>query len=453
MTSRGLVLVFLLAGLAGNAAAPPPAESAPPCGVTVTRTLCALLDHPLPREADGWPARFPDGTMSLLQVRDLAGEAGLALVGVRGTLDELAAEALPAILHLREPDHFVVLVDAWADQVRVEGLTPQGWAVLPRAALAERFSGAALIVEPPEAGPRPRLRLDDAHCTFSVTAPGQRVSHVFRFRNTGDAPLQIRSVVSGCACTTTERVVDVVPPGGTGEIAMELEVRQAGRTHQTIEVHTNDPLRPRAFLTFEGDAPMNLRVAPSRLRMVCDVDGQPAADLRLYGPEGLVVLTFHAEPFILDAAVVSREEVDGGIAYHLRVMAAGPVRESAQATVVLTTSHFDGAEIRIPVDIRVRPVMAVSPRRVVGEGLVAGRPWSTDLRLRFVVPLPEDADLQWSCPDAAVTVEFGARSEDGVEMRVVVSPAVPGILETVLRVTSSHGHLDIPITVQVWPAI
>ena len=49
---------------------------------------------------------------------------------------------------------------------------------------------------------------------------GQEISHVFKFRNTGKAPLVIKDVASSCGCTTPEYPREPIMPGKTGEIKM-----------------------------------------------------------------------------------------------------------------------------------------------------------------------------------------------------------------------------------------
>lgn len=61
---------------------------------------------------------------------------------------------------------------------------------------------------------------DQRKFDFGDTPRGQKISHVFKFRNTGKAPLIIKDVASSCGCTTPEYPREPIMPGKTGEIKM-----------------------------------------------------------------------------------------------------------------------------------------------------------------------------------------------------------------------------------------
>ena len=53
---------------------------------------------------------------------------------------------------------------------------------------------------------------------FGTVVEGVKATHVFKFTNTGNAPIVISSVRASCGCTTPEWPKDPIMPGKTGEI-------------------------------------------------------------------------------------------------------------------------------------------------------------------------------------------------------------------------------------------
>ncbi|HEY8389163.1 MAG TPA: DUF1573 domain-containing protein [Parasegetibacter sp.] len=83
---------------------------------------------------------------------------------------------------------------------------------------------------------------------------GQQLVLSFRFKNTGDKPLVISSVVPGCGCTVVEKPEKPVPPGQEGEIRGVFDSNgRVGAIHKNITVYTNTKDRPVHELLFVGE--------------------------------------------------------------------------------------------------------------------------------------------------------------------------------------------------------
>ena len=65
---------------------------------------------------------------------------------------------------------------------------------------------------------------------FGTIDEGVVAEHVFKFKNTGDAPLVISSAQGSCGCTVPEYPRTPITPGGEGEI--KVSFNSAGRTGQ-----------------------------------------------------------------------------------------------------------------------------------------------------------------------------------------------------------------------------
>jgi hypothetical protein len=65
--------------------------------------------------------------------------------------------------------------------------------------------------------------------------------HVFRFKNTGDAPLVVSQVYASCGCTRPEWTRNPVPPGGEGIIVLAYDPKgRPGYFNKSATVYTNE---------------------------------------------------------------------------------------------------------------------------------------------------------------------------------------------------------------------
>lgn len=80
---------------------------------------------------------------------------------------------------------------------------------------------------------------------FSATGADTLKQHAFTFKNTGEAPLVIQHVATGCGCTTPTYSKEPVPPGEQGQIivAYRGENQLPGFFRKSVTVYVNDPRR------------------------------------------------------------------------------------------------------------------------------------------------------------------------------------------------------------------
>ncbi len=86
---------------------------------------------------------------------------------------------------------------------------------------------------------------------FGTIKQGKTVFTKFKFRNTGDAPLRIDNVRTGCDCTSPEWPEEDIAPGEVGYITVGLEAREIGYYNETITVWINKQRKPEK-LTIEA---------------------------------------------------------------------------------------------------------------------------------------------------------------------------------------------------------
>ena len=84
--------------------------------------------------------------------------------------------------------------------------------------------------------------------TIDKGADGVRI---FKFKNTGDAPLIISKVKSTCGCTVPKKPEAPIMPGETGEIEVKYDTNRVMPIRKTITVTSNAD-RPTVALKIKG---------------------------------------------------------------------------------------------------------------------------------------------------------------------------------------------------------
>lgn len=74
----------------------------------------------------------------------------------------------------------------------------------------------------------------------------------FTFYNTGDEPLVIKSVKSGCSCTVPSFTKDTIFPGEKGEIKAKFNTRKPVAFNQKLKVYSNSSTGKKVIITIKG---------------------------------------------------------------------------------------------------------------------------------------------------------------------------------------------------------
>ncbi|HND89782.1 MAG TPA: DUF1573 domain-containing protein, partial [Saprospiraceae bacterium] len=88
---------------------------------------------------------------------------------------------------------------------------------------------------------------------FGVVNEGEIVKHMFKFKNTGSEPLVISNAKASCGCTVPIWPKEPIPPGGSGEIAVEFNTKGkpgAQSKQVTVTANTNPT---ETFLVVAGE--------------------------------------------------------------------------------------------------------------------------------------------------------------------------------------------------------
>ena len=75
---------------------------------------------------------------------------------------------------------------------------------------------------------------------FGEVKEGEKLQHVFKFKNTGNYPLTIKEVKTSCGCTVTKWNKSPLAIGETGEIGVLFNTAEkTGEQRQTIRIQAN----------------------------------------------------------------------------------------------------------------------------------------------------------------------------------------------------------------------
>jgi Protein of unknown function (DUF1573)/HYDIN/CFA65/VesB-like, Ig-like domain len=118
----------------------------------------------------------------------------------------------------------------------------------------------------PAVAAAPDLVIENYKFDFGQVYQGERVEHVYRFRNAGDVPLRIEKVRSSCGCTAALASADIIAPGEQGEVKAVFDsTRFRGRVSKTIYLYTDDPVHRETHFTLSGEVLAKLVANPAKL--------------------------------------------------------------------------------------------------------------------------------------------------------------------------------------------
>lgn len=89
-------------------------------------------------------------------------------------------------------------------------------------------------------GPLPEFAFNEESHDFGTINEGDVVEHIFKFTNSGDAPLIISSATGSCGCTVPEWPKEPIGVGESGEIKVKFNSRKKpGIQNKTVTITSN----------------------------------------------------------------------------------------------------------------------------------------------------------------------------------------------------------------------
>ena len=235
------------------------------------------------------------------------------------------------------------------------------------------LSGLIVLVIPPGGFSQPTPEAAP-HITFTETAhdggtvwEGEKASHVFKFKNTGDLLLRVEKVRTSCGCTAALISKEEIAPGEEGEIKTEFNTsRYRGKQKKYIYVNTNDPLRPTVQLEFSVEVKTAGTISPSSINFRKVTRGQKVSQSVRFTPEegSLKVIKIETQPEFFQGRIIGGKTVEGGV--------EAPVEIEVTLSPDTPIGHYSGS-LTIHTDHPKFPKSQCSLTAVV-EGLVQYSP-------------------------------------------------------------------------------
>ena len=98
----------------------------------------------------------------------------------------------------------------------------------------------AQVVEEQDTSAYAQIYFATTDHNFGDVNQGEKVQEVFKFKNTGKAPLILQNVLTTCGCTVPEWPKEPVPPAGEGEIKVIFDsTSKIGRQNKVVTIRSN----------------------------------------------------------------------------------------------------------------------------------------------------------------------------------------------------------------------
>ena len=97
-----------------------------------------------------------------------------------------------------------------------------------------------------------KIEFETTVIDYGTIEKGSNGLRVFKFKNTGNAPLVVSSVKSSCGCTVPKKPEAPILPGESGEIEVKYDTKRVNPIRKTITV-TSNAETPTVALKIKGN--------------------------------------------------------------------------------------------------------------------------------------------------------------------------------------------------------
>ena len=226
----------------------------------------------------------------------------------------------------------------------------------------------------------PRVHVSEINYDFGKMLNIEKGQHDFIIKNTGGRKLILQKGETTCKCTMSRVDKDGLEPGESCNVTLEWSGLSArGEFRQNATIYTNDPQRPKVYLTISGFVEPTLDVSPMEVVFSSVVCGDEAT-------QEVRIRCADARPFKIKSYKFSDLEVAKHMDVHYEPLAKSELPGQAKSgsllrvhlkpglplggfnqTISLMTSLSSTEEVTIPIR-----------GNVIGDIGVAGRGWNAE---------------------------------------------------------------------------
>lgn len=115
-------------------------------------------------------------------------------------------------------------------------------------------------------GPTTTVQFNESEFDFGTVDQGESVTHLYKFKNTGNEPLIISSAKGSCGCTVPKWPNEPIAPGKEGEILVEFDTKgKSGMQNKKVTITANtNPQQSFIYIKGTVNAPANATSTPAQ---------------------------------------------------------------------------------------------------------------------------------------------------------------------------------------------
>jgi hypothetical protein len=96
------------------------------------------------------------------------------------------------------------------------------------------------------------IQFNETVIDYGIIENGEDGTKIFKFKNTGNAPLIFTRIFSSCGCTIPKKPEKPILPGQSGEIQVNYDTKRTGIFQKAITVKSNAKT-PNVILRIKGE--------------------------------------------------------------------------------------------------------------------------------------------------------------------------------------------------------
>lgn len=469
--SHTLSLPFIICGLllvlnvAGNAQNSVEEISASNCGVNSVLALAHIQNREVPNSLkQELVNKYDRPSVSLLEVKVMAKTLGFELNGFKTTLEEVIRTDRPCILHLINPDHFVLFVDGDSRQIRFLESPDSTLEVTPIEEFKARFDGFALVstVQPDSAAPRPVW--DNKDMKVNVQGIGQEISHNFKVSNMGTQDLEVKVISTSCSCTSallaepdekSSRSSLSIQPGKSAFVKVSYRATSAGNSRQAVVLKTNSSYRPIEILTLRGFMPQNVALTPSSLSFTAQKDEKIERELSLAGPPEMTLLEVGIDNSDWKVLPQIVENTPQRRVWKIQIIPLMSRVGEFKATLKIKTSYSQQPILTVPLSFARRGDLRFSPPSLFFGFIKPDELASRSFEISHIAKRPfKILSVDFTPPIEGIQAKVTSAQNSASPFRVSVNLRrnVFGLIQTNLLVktdVSGEELIEVPVTAMI----
>lgn len=250
----------------------------------------------------------------------------------------------------------------------------------------------------------PIISFEKNEHNFGAIEKGEKVTHEFKFKNTGDADLKILDVKTSCGCTSVAPSKDSFAPGESGVIPVTFDsTRFSGEITKTITVTSNDEASAKTTLKIYGNIRQEVDFKPSMVGIYRAKRSETIEREIRVSTDILEKLEVTVASVDLDFLNVTAERVDDKLVTlkaKLDASKAPTGTETFRGVIRLKTNSEKVPEINVPVHIRFERPIRLNPGFISFYGTKKGTTRETTIQLA------PTADQTFQITDATADLDF-----------------------------------------------